>query len=301
MLFLLVYDQQHVTTLVRDWTADQLYQALQREQFGTSLPLPDQRVLAALLVDWQRRALGQVMLRDAMLVDQRRGAQVYRLLCYSQIRAAQPIPEIAAHLFTPCVPQPDLAHLHTQITALAAAPDCPPPTSAELYRLADVVVLAQQPGMVLHCVTTDADGQPQPIQLPLPDNLLELLPTQAPTLMENPVPRFEPPTGWRRNIAAMLAVAGVIWLLLPLMFGQTPVRPAGVPLGLVTLSLLIGVKAQWRGYVGSVCLWLVPNLPWFHHGEQVDWLRTLPFLLLGMLLISLDQPIRALWRWLWRG
>ncbi|NJL05615.1 MAG: hypothetical protein HC911_12085 [Chloroflexaceae bacterium] len=127
MLFFIVYDQQHVTTLVRDWSADQLYQALQREQFGTVLPPPDQRVLAALLVDWQRRALGQVMLRDAMLVDQRRGAQVYRLLCYSQIRAAQPIPEIAAHLFTPCVPQPDLAHLHAQITALAAAPDCPPP------------------------------------------------------------------------------------------------------------------------------------------------------------------------------
>lgn len=301
MLFLIVYDQQQVTLLVRDWSADKLYQALQHGQFGAALPPPDRRVLAALLVDWQRRALGQVMLRDAMLVDQRRGAQVYRLLCYSQIRAAQPIPELAAHLFMPCEPQPDLAHLHAQLTALAAAPACPPPARAELHHLADVVVLAQQPEMVLHCVATDADGQPQPIQLPLPDNLLDLLPTQPPTLMQNPVPRFESPTGWRRSISAVLAVAGVIWLLLPLMFGQIPVRPAGVPLGLVTLALLIGVQAQWRGYIGSVCLWLVPNLPWFHHGERFDWLRTLPFLLLGLLLISLDQPIRALWRWLWRG
>lgn len=87
-------------------------------------------------------------------------------------------------------------------------------------------------------------------------------------------------------------------LLLPLLGGQIPEHPAGLPLALITLALLVGIRAGWAGYAGSLCIWLVANLPGFRHGMALQALwPALPLLVVGLLLLSADRRVRAMWRW----
>jgi hypothetical protein len=126
-------------------------------------------------------------------------------------------------------------------------------------------------------------------------NLETLLPP-PPTYTEAEV-RFEQPVGWRRAIAVALAVLGISALAIPLLLGQLPAQPAGLPVGLLTLALLIGIRSGWAGYAGSFLIWLVPNLPGFHYGTTFPaFIHAIPLLLAGMLLLALDRHVRALWR-----
>jgi hypothetical protein len=106
-------------------------------------------------------------------------------------------------------------------------------------------------------------------------------------------------------VAIVLVTLGVCVLGVPLLVGQLPIQPAGLPLGLLTLGLLIGIRARWTGYLGSLLIWLVPNLPHFHYDAPLGSLwYAIPLLVMGLLLLMCDQYVRALWRWIrrhWRG
>jgi hypothetical protein len=95
-----------------------------------------------------------------------------------------------------------------------------------------------------------------------------------------------------------LALTGVALLGIPLLTGHLPSQPAGIPLALLTLALLLGIKAGWQGYAGSICIWLVANLPGFHHGTMVDLWLAIPLLVAGVILLALDRRVRVMWRWI---
>ncbi len=299
MAILIAYDLERVTRIVRDWTGDDLLHELDRGQLGELLHPHERTLLRTLLMDWHRRALGKVMLRDALLVDQQRGQQVYTLLCRSYTHASQPVPPCAAPLLADCRSSTDVPALRAALATLGTRPDTPTNEVAALALLDSVLLHAERHQLALHCSPTEPAA---PVQFALPANLEQLLPP-PPTVPARPAVAdglLLPAHGWRRTLAFTLAAVGTAWLAVPLLLGQLPIRPAGAPLGLLTLALLVGIRAGWPGYTGSLYLWLVPNLPWFHHGQRFDWLLTLPLLLGGLVLISMDRQIRALWRWLWR-
>ncbi|NTW97950.1 MAG: hypothetical protein HGB28_05300, partial [Oscillochloris sp.] len=159
-----------------------------------------------------------------------------------------------------------------------------------LARLAD---LAAREGLALALLDLPADYPP-------PADLHSLLPMAALRLALADE-RFVPPTGMRRNIAVALAAGGIILLVLPLLSGSIPDHPAGLPLALITLALMVGIKADWAGYLGALCLWLVPNLPGFRYGSSLSVLLPyLPLLVAGLALLIVDRRVRALWVWLRR-
>jgi hypothetical protein len=288
---LVAYDEQRMLILLRDWTAQQVLEELHAGRLGTEM-LPDERAeLVALLTDWARRALDMVTLRDALLVDQQRGARVYPLLVQMLItsRATLP-PELAralpaaddgaAVVLTPQQVQQALATLDGGSQALPAAWALL--EQAEATRL----TLAWQPCAVPY--------------YPLPANLEQLVPPPPPAAYRE-LERFEQPVGWRRTLAIMLAAGGICAFGVPLLLGQTPTNPAGLPLGLLTLALMVGIRAGRVGYMGAFLIWLVPNLPLFHYGTTPErMLQAVPLLLLGLLLLALDRHVRALWRWIRR-
>lgn len=297
MALLVAYDLDSVTRIVRDWTGDRLLHDLDRGRVCESLHPHERRALRDLLIDWHRRALGKVMLRDAMLVDRQRGQQIYTLLCRSFTHSSHPVPAAAAPLFAAGAAPPDLPALRVALDELGTRPAIATEQAMALALLDGVLLQAERHALALYCSPTTAN---EPVQFPLPAHLESLLPTLPPA----PQPRlgalFVPPSGWRRTLAITLAAVGILWLAVPLLLGQVPIRPAGAPLGLLTLALLVGIRAGWAGYAGSLYLWLVPNLPWFHYGQRFDWLLTLPLLVAGTVLIAMDKHIRALWWWIWR-
>jgi hypothetical protein len=128
---------------------------------------------------------------------------------------------------------------------------------------------------------------------------LEILLPPTPEPYIDPALRFEPPSGWRRAIAVALVMLGVGVFGVPLLVGDKLAQPAGLPLALLTLGLLIGIRAGWVGYVGSFCIWLVPNLPGFHYDTPLATLPIMiPLLLVGLVLLACDRRVRALWRWI---
>jgi hypothetical protein len=207
---------ERLTKFLRDTTPRQLA-TLVREEAVVDLRPAQREELLTILQAWDERALSDVSLRDALLVDPERGLRVYRVLSGSDANAAV-LNEIEA------IP----------ITA------------------------------------------PQPWQPPESDLFIS--------------------SPWRRGLAMLLAFVGALMLGLPLLVGEIPHHPAGMPLALITIALLIGIGAGWPGYLGSALIWLVPNLPSFHHSVGMAFWPTLPLLLIGLVILSLDHNVRRMWR-----
>ncbi len=271
---IVAYDRERVNAIIRDWSTQYLAQELRAGRFGKRLNPSQVAELEALLTAWRQRALGPLPLRDALLVDEARGRRVFALLCAALVVQRAPVPpDLDATLPT------DPADLEELPAALAADP--------ALRALAEV---ASHNGLRLAV-------QQAPDAFPYPDNLEALV--APPPRLARPAEEFEQPTGWRRNIAILLATGGVLLLLLPLLGGQIPRHPAGLPLALLTLALLVGIRAGWAGYAGSLCIWLVANLPGFHHGTTLQsLLPALPLLAIGLILLNADRRVRAMWGWI---
>jgi hypothetical protein len=251
---------------------------------------PDERAeLVALLTDWARRALDMVPLRDALLVDAQRGARAYPLLVQMLITSRAALPPALAQALPAADDGAAVALTPQQVQrALDSSAQAAPAVRALLEQArANRLTLAWQPSAVP--------------RYPLPANLEQLVPP-PPAVYRGPEVRFEQPVGWRRTLAIMLAAGGVCAFGVPLLLGQAPSNPAGLPLGLLTLALMVGISAGRAGYAGAFLIWLVPNLPLFHYGTTPErMLQTVPLLLLGLLLLALDRHVRALWRWIRRS
>jgi hypothetical protein len=208
---------ERLSQLLRDTTPRQLLTMVLSGEANRDLPPAARDELLTLLQAWDQRALSEVPLRDALLVDPERGVRVYQLLAGSDL-------------------DPSLLRAIEQLPLNAPEPWQPPETDFLL-------------------------ASPQ-----------------------------------RRALAMLLALIGALLLGLPLLVGEIPHHPAGIPLALITLALLIGIGASWPGYLGSALIWLVPNLPSFHHSVGMAFWPTLPLLAFGLILLSLDHNVRRMWR-----
>jgi len=271
---IVAYDRAAAYALLRGCTPSQLACELRMGRFGARLSAPQAAELDTHLTAWAQRALGELPLRDALLVDEQRGRRVFTLICQAHTTFSAAVPAaLAATLPTaPC----DLA-------ALPAPLDAAPALAA--------LAAAGRAGTTLALLYQTDDYA-------YPTDLLALAP--PPLTAHRPAAhRFEQPTGWRRRGAALLAAAGVTLLGLPTLGGRIPEHPAGLPLALLTLALLVGIRAGWQGFLGSLCVWLIANLPGFRHGTNFASLwPALPLLAVGLYLLSHDQHVRAMWGWL---
>jgi hypothetical protein len=268
--WLIAYNQNNVFELLREVSPDGLWQAVSCGAFGARLSQAERQELAALFEAWHQRALGQVMLRDALLVDPQRGERVYSLLCAAQTVARLPLPD-AVELG---VGEPTPEVLRTIGGSLAGLEE-----------------RARTEGLQLWVIA--ANGT-----ISLPKACIEALLPDKPQAMR-PMPfTFEQPGGLRRNIALLLASAGALSLIIPLIFGNIPDQAAGLPLALLTLALLVGIRSGWPGYLGSSLIWSVPNLPGFHYEALHLLWPAIPLLSVGLILLALDKQIRAMWRWI---
>lgn len=271
---LVAYDRQAVYALLRVCSPHQLREHLRQWRNERRL-LPNQvHELETIVWEWEQRALGMVTLRDALLIDPHRGRRAFDLICAAHTPIRIPLSPLLA----------------SQIGPPGAISELP----AQVRERHDLAALTQR-------VASDglamAVLNPEEVY-PFPDNLHALTP--PPTGDPYGMVSFEQPTGWRRRIAILLAGLGVVLLIIPILLGRIPEHPAGLPLALLTLALLIGIRAGRAGWLGSVCIWLVANLPTFRHGLSLfDTLWPgLPLVVVGMILLALDRRIRAMWRWL---
>ncbi len=279
---LAAYARPAALEMVRCWTPRQLFEALKTQQFGTTLREEEARELETLLQDWMQRALGLVTLRDAIWVDPQRGARVYALICAALTVATCPLPPTIDQALQ-SLDTPELSP--AQVRALTRS-------NHDQAALAMLLQQAERDNLTL--IRTSSNG----VSIPLPPHLEQLVPPPPPPY-HPPPPRFEQPVGWRRTLALALVIAGVGALGGPLLMGHIPAQPAGVPLGLLTLGLLVGIRARWPGVTGAFCLWLVANLPDFHHGTRFSPWSLLLFVA-GIVLLSFDYHVRALWYWIWQ-
>lgn len=271
---LVAYDRDAVYAIVRTWTPVRLRSELTAWVHEGRLSQRQCAALQAILLAWEQRALGLVPLRDALLVDPQRGASAFNLICAAFTRAQlAATAALAAHLDGPrdvaAVPEPWRDHPDVRTLIERAATD----------------------GLTLAVLDASA-------AYPFPTDLVDLTP--PPTGDPYGMVSFEQPQGWRRRIAVLLAVSGMALLVLPILTGQIPEDPAGLPLALMTLALLVGVRAGRAGWLGSLCIWLVANLPGFRYGiapVALLW-PGLPLLIVGLIFLALDRRIRAMWRWL---
>ncbi|RRR67044.1 MAG: hypothetical protein EI684_19625 [Candidatus Viridilinea halotolerans] len=276
---LVAYDRRAIYALLRTATPLGLREMLRTGALSGQLTHAQRHALDCYLSDWVQRALGQMSLRDALLVDEQRGQRVLDLLCVAHTHDQVPLPDNLA--------DDDLALLSIPSALPRLSASSPPHLPAPA--LAALLARAQQQELAL--ATLGSDGR-----YPFPEDLENLTPP-APTPLNEP---FVPPTGWRRRIAVLLAVSGVVALALPLMLGFIPRQAAGLPLALITLALLVGIRAGVRGYVGAFCLWMVANLPDFHYDSALSAMLwpAIPIMIVGMLLLGFDRQVRALWVWL---
>ncbi len=323
---LIAYQRQRVREVLRDWSPQRL-DALVLAGTETAERLPDQQragsapdlrllnaeqrqELHSLLQAWMQRALGLLTLRDALLIDPVRGARVYDLLCTALTVQQHPLP--------PCNPLVFHTTAHVELTPqqvrhLLVEHDSSPAhltatgrQSALSGTLDAFLARAEQDelGLIVHLFYDEATAASQEASkvstsYPFPRDLDTLLPS-PPAALTRPVQRFEQPVGGRRILAMALALLGAVLLIWPLLMGQIPTQPAGWPLALLTLALMIGIKARWTGYSGALCLWLVPNLPGFHHDTIITtlWIG-IPLMVVGIILLTLDRYVRAMWRAIW--
>lgn len=294
------YDQQQVAKWLREWTPQQLLQEVHARRFDTTLNAEEIAELTSLLQDWVRRALGAVTLRDALWVDQQRGVRVYDLICRVLTIWHYPIPRTletltgaaaAARAGTVLLEPQRVREAQVWVRHAYMSYRAPTEIQSETDQLVRLVEHAETQGLSLACYLL-----PTP-HYPFPATLDTLLPS-PPVPYYEPGSRFEQPTGWRRTIAITLAIFGVSSLGIPLLLGHVPAQPAGLPLGLLTLALLVGIEAGWSGYLGGFFIWLVPNLPGFRHGTGFTILPTVPLLVIGTIFLACDRHVRLLWRWI---
>lgn len=281
---LTAYNRDRAYTIVRFWSPQQLLDAVQTEQFGASLSTEDIQSLVTLLCEWTQRALGVVSLRDALWVDPQRGKQVYDMLCTILTEATCEV-QSGSSLTADMSAYRDIPVQHVRdMVAQKERQEQEHDTALRAF-------LEHSEAHALMLVYHDGE-----IHFPFPDNLDDVPP---PSAIDTPVSEFVPPTGWRRTVASMLVAVGVITFVLPLLKDNVVEQPAGLPLGLLTLGLLVGIRAGWSGYSGALFLWLVANLPDFRHDAQVR-IWPLVLFLIGMLLLSRDKHVQALWLWVWK-
>lgn len=288
-LTIVAYDEAAVRELLRTVSAQQLIAAIHAGRcFGEFTERQTAEILA-ILYAWSRRALGPMPLRDALLVDPQRGRLLYNALCTDFARERCTLTAAtAARLQLAGSGALDPASL----TARLALPNGAETDDDELARLRTLADRAVQTNFAL------AYFPPPAAEYPFPTDLETLLPPLP--YVDEPGLRFEYPSGRRQVLATALASLGVILLGLPLLGGAPPPQPAGLPLALLTLALLIGIRASWSGYLGSLCIWLVANLPGFHFGSIPALWPSIPLLVAGVLLLALDRRIRIMWRWIRR-
>lgn len=298
---LAVYNRQHAEDMVRTWTPQRLFNETRAGRFGTELSHAESEELMALTRAWMQRALGPLSLRDALLVDPRRGARVYDLICTTLTVERHHVPiELAQALALPTDAEPTPQQIRAVMATLrsqrhAHSPEARDSEADQAFdTVCDALDTALQRAEAEQLALTWYDGDTA--RYPFPTTLEALLPP-LPTPFADPVVQFEQPTGWRRTIAMSLAIAGLGLLVLPLLMGHQPQQPAGLPLALLTLALMVGTRAGWSGYAGALCIWLVANLPGFRHGTPFLW-PAVPLLTLGLILLALDRHVRAMWRWI---
>ncbi len=279
MPILVAYDNERLHAILRDWSVDQLRWELDDGLFAGQLSHHNQEELRLITIAWSQRALGAMPLRDALLIDPARGRRVNYLLglALTEERCLAAPPELLAltEQAFPLEPQ----RLRQCLTGLLSS--C----------LERCLERAEQQSLCLACAARDDDEL-----YPYP-NLEKLLPDLPHTPYAG---NFEQPRGLRRALAMSLALLGAIWLVWPLLLGYLPEQPAGWPLALLTVALLIGIRAGYAGYMGAACIWAVANLPTFHYGTLIDLWPALPLLVIGVILLALDERVRLMWRWIRR-
>ncbi len=291
---LVAYNRTRAAELLRTWTAQQVFDDAYAGRFSTTLTDQQVEELVHLTGAWIQRALGPLTLRDALLVDPRRGATVYNLICTMQTVAHV---RLSAHATTAMRQMGTGEMALHQIEAVLDILHTPQPDAADDAERAIHTLLEQARAEQLALVYCESEN----IVYPFPTDLASLL-TPLPAAFPHQSPQFEYPTGIRRTLAIVLVLIGVGLLGIPLIMGSMPVQPAGVPLALLTLALLVGIKARWPGYIGAVCVWLVPNLPGFHHGTLTTILWPgIALLLGGIILLAYDRQVRAMWYAIWGG
>lgn len=298
MTTLVAYDHYRAAELLRFWTPQQLREALNTTPPGAALRDSEKGELSLLLHEWEQRALGAVSLRDALLIDPKRGARVYDLLCTMFTVERCSLATNLALVLEPLHGKEAAPH-HIRDTLVACSggqhgggthgsDDILSPSLVAFLDKAEAEELT-----ILYQADEITTHYPFP-----PKNLDELLPPPPAMFRPPPLP-FVTPTGWRRNLAIILVLLGVVVFGVPLLLGSVPAQPAGWPLGLLTLGLVVGIRAGWAGWAGAVCIWLVANLPDFHyHAEKSLWLFLL--FLAGILLLACDEHVQSLWHWAWQ-
>lgn len=265
---IVAYDRARAERLLLEWTPQLLLEQAEAGAFDEALGAERAGALRELALAWVQRALGPLSLRDALLFDRARGEQAWDLICEALVSKR-------------CAAPDGLASGPLDPLALPAdAPWASPLRAAAAAGLA----LAALP----------AAGAPR---FPAPPALDELLPP-PPRALPAALSAFEQPTGLRRALATALALLGATIIGVPLLLGQEPTRTAGLPLALITLALLVGIRAGQLGYAGSLCIWLVANLPGFHHGSLLTLWPAIPLLCLGLVFLYMDRRVRAMWRWI---
>jgi hypothetical protein len=274
-MYLVAYNRDRALELLRTATPEQLRNELRMGRMGRQLNANQRAELDDILMAWEQRALGAMPLRDTLLVDTERGPRAYGLICADLSVERAPLPP------TIIGQRPAALGDLTELPARFANDDA----------LQAVVQAAQSARLTLAIQRTPTDFS-------IPPNLEALLPPEPQPF--NPM-LFDPPRGWRRTLAVVFATSGMALLGLPFLAGQVPEHPAGLPLALITLALMVGIRAGRAGYLGALCIWMVAQLPSFRHDTTASLLwPALPLLAAGLLLLSVDRRVRAMWAWIRR-
>lgn len=280
---LIIYNRKQVAEILRLWTPQKLATELQMGNFGATLTTHEAQELGQLLQEWLQRALAVLTLRDTLLIDPRRGERVHNLICATTTLGYCALSAESVQGFSPLKDKEAENLTSKQIYAILAND----PSASKLFSH-----LEQTDFTELGFVLSPEDK----ISYPFPSDLETLLPPLPKAYQEEQI-QFEQPKGWRRILAIMLALLGLTTFLLPLILGQLPTQPAGLPLGLLTLALLVGIHSDWLGFAGAGAIWFVANRPDFRYGSPLTLFPTLLLLFLGIFLLALDRHVRALWNW----
>jgi hypothetical protein len=270
-MLIAAYNRVRAEALLLEWTPQRLLELADSGALEQALGAALATELEHLARSWVQRALGPMPLRDALLVDEQHAGRAWDLVCATvTVELRSPPEPLALAMGAPL----EIGMLPTNTT------------------WADPLRRAAATGMALAALPNqELRGFPPPPSL-------ELLLPPPPSAIPPPIPTFEQPTGMRRAVATMLAVLGASFIITPLVLRQPPSNPAGIPLALITLALMLGIRASPVGYLGALCIWLVANLPGFHYGQLLQLGASLPLLAIGVALLSLDRRVRAMWRWL---